>query len=140
MRPAPPVVLVLRPSRALFISVLVCHTLAALAVLMAQLDFVFAALLLGVVLASAYRHRSSPTCPALVLWGDGQFEKIGAGDTALSPHPSSSRLGPLAILRFREAGRLQALVLMPDSFTNKDDWRYFCRWFYWQAPAVVKMA
>jgi hypothetical protein len=137
MRPIPPVVLALRPSRALVVSVLVLHLLAGLAVLLAQLDFFLATLLLGAVLVSAYRQRSPVASSTLVLRGDGQFEKAGAGGTALSPHPSSSRLGPLAILRFREAGRLQTLVLLPDSFTTKDDWRYFCRWFNWQAPAVV---
>ena len=137
MRPTPPVVLALRPSRTLFVSVIVLHMLAGLTVLLAQLDFVLATLLLGVVLVSAYRQRSPVATSTLVLRGDGQFEKVGAGDTALSPHPSSSRLGPLAILRFREAGQLQTMVLMPDSFTTKDDWRYFCRWFNWQAPAVV---
>ncbi len=137
MRPTSPLVLALRPSRRLFVSVMVLHMLAGLTVLLAQLDFVLATLLLGVVLVSAYRQRCPVATSTLVLWGDGQFEKVGAGDTAFCPHPSSSQLGPLAILRFREAGRLQALVLMPDSFTNKDDWRYFCRWFYWQAPGVV---
>lgn len=46
---------------------------------------------------------------------------------------SSSLLGVLIVLRFRDEGRLRSLVLLPDSFLHVGDMRRFRRWFVWQA-------
>jgi hypothetical protein len=109
------------------------HLAAAVAVATAQLDRWFAAVLLCTVLLSLARQKRSLECEGLVLRSVGTFEIVGAGDTAYVLYRGSVKIGPLAVLRYRDSDRVRSLVLLPDSFVKPDDWRYFCRWLRWQA-------
>jgi hypothetical protein len=135
MRPERSRIVMLRRSRLLVGAVVVIHVAAAVAVLAARIHPGLTVLLLGVVIVSLLRRRRLLECSGLVLRDDGDFEKVGAGDTALRPLPGSVRLGPLAVLHYRETGRSRHLVLLPDSFVTDDDRRAFNRWLTWQAGA-----
>lgn len=90
-------------------------------------------MLLLVIGASFARVRRFEAPKTLVLRGNRQFMKVGAGETAHEVDRSSSLLGAMIVLRFRDEGRLRSLVLLPDSFVDAEDMRRFRRWFIWQA-------
>lgn len=136
MPPVIPVSIPLRPSRLLTGGIATSHTVVALAVLWAALPGWSAALLLFVIGASFARLRQFQVPEALVLRGNRQFIKVGAGGTAHEVDCSSSLLAGMIVLRFRDEGRLRSLVLLPDSFADAEDARRFRRWFIWQASGA----
>lgn len=133
MQPVAPVSIPLRTSRLLTFGIAAAHAVAALAVLSTALPGWSAALLLLAIGASFAWIRQVQVPEALVLRGNRQFIKVGAGETAHEMDRSSSMLGALIVLRFRDEGRLRSLVLLPDSFLYAGDMRRFRRWFVWQA-------
>lgn len=133
MQPVIPVSIPLRPSRLLTVAVAAFHAVASLAVLLAALPGWGAVLLLFAIGASSARLRQFQVPEALVLRGNRQFIKVGAGETAHEVDRSSSLLGAMIVLRFRDDDKLRSLVLFPDSFVHAEDARRFRRWFIWQA-------
>lgn len=141
MQPVASIPIALRPSRRIEALLAFAYSAALFGILLAQLPlWLMASLLvcLGVPCIRRIRHRRLD-CPAgLMLYGDGRFVKVGAGETALQLDATSTSLGPLIILRYRENGRMRSLVLFQDSFAEADDLRRFRRWYLCQArPEAV---
>ncbi len=136
MPPVTPISILLRPSRLLTVAVAAFHAVASLAVLLAALPGWGAALLLFAIGASFARLRQFQVPEALVLRGNRQFIKVGAGETAHDVDCSSSMLAGMLVLRFRDDDKLRSLVLLPDSFVHAEDVRRFRRWFIWQASGT----
>ncbi len=114
-------------------AVAVAHGTAGVAVLAASLPVGVKILMLVALGVSSRRLWQLAVPEMLVLYGDGRFLKVGAGDTALELVPGSTMLASLLVLRYREEGRLRSLVLLADSFVCADDARRFRRWLAWQA-------
>jgi len=82
------------------------------------------------------RYRITPV--ALILHGDGRLQEVGDGGTAteLELSPDTTVIGPLIVLCFRQSGKHQSRVLLPDSVPSADEFRHLKRWLRWQAAGT----
>jgi hypothetical protein len=138
MQSVAPVYVALQRSRLLPLLLAAAHVLAALAVLLSSFAGWIAAVLLLLIGASYVHSRNLLVPEGLLLIGDGRFEKVGCGGTALNLDQSSTLLGSLVVMRYRDGTTMQSLVLWSDCFVQADDWRRFRRWFIWNANAEIK--
>jgi hypothetical protein len=138
MQSVAPVYVALQPSRRLPLLIACAHLLAAVAVVLASVPAWLAAIILLLIGASYARSRNQPLPEGLLLIGDGRFEKVGTGGTALNLHQSSALLGSLVVMRYRDELTMDSLVLWSDCFVQADDWRRFRRWFIWNANASIR--
>jgi hypothetical protein len=138
MQSVAPVFVALQSSRQLPVLLAFAHVLSAIAVLLSSIPGWLAGILLLVIGASYAHSRNLPRPEALLLMGDGRFEKVGTGGTALNLHSSSALLGSLVVMRYRDDGAMHSLVLLSDCFVQADDWRRFRRWLIWNANASIR--
>ena len=135
MQPVPPLRIALRPSKYGRFALVVIHGLTVVAIWAASLPLSMVMLGLGLVVVSLWRLRFRSMPDALILYGDGRLQKVGAGGTAseIELLPETTVIGPLIVLSFRESGKLVSLVLLPDSLNVADDGRRLKRWLRWQS-------
>ncbi len=126
----------IQPSRVISLALVVAHVGAAISVLVAGIPSWLAAILLVAVGASAARQRHRELADHIVLHPDGRFVLSNGKDAAMVADSSSTVIGSLVVLRYRNDGRMQTTVLAHDSFTSDEDIRRFHRWFRWQGAGA----
>lgn len=139
MATAAPLRISLRRSRRLLLAQWLAHGLAAAAVLAANVPWSLrGALFVAIAISLLYQPRP-PRVVALILHADGRLEKVGADGTAvtLQLHPHTTLLPGLAILLYRQRGRLAALPLLADSL-SAEDFRQLRLHLRWRAGSVAK--
>ena len=108
------------------------HGLAVVAVLTANIPWTLRGALLVAIAVSLLYQLRPPRVVALILHADGRLEKVGADGAAvtLQLHQHTTLLPGLAILLYRQQGRLAALPVLADSLSAEDfrQLRLHLRW------------
>ena len=136
MQPGAPLTILLKPSRRLLAIQLAVHGIAAASVLLSSIPGWMAALTLVLVGYSLARLRGASFPVRLILRDQGQFETVGAGDTATEAlvHPQTVVMAALIVLLYRQEGRVRSLTLASDSLAPEDA-RQLRLWLRWRAAA-----
>ncbi|MBK7014874.1 MAG: hypothetical protein IPH39_04680 [Sulfuritalea sp.] len=134
MQPGAPLTILLKPSRRLLAIQLAVHGIAAASVLLSSIPGWMAALTLVLVGYSLARLRGASFPVRLILRDQGQFETVGAGDTATEAlvHPQTVVMAALIVLLYRQEGRVRSLTLAGDSLSPEDA-RQLRLWLRWRA-------
>ncbi|MBK9349371.1 MAG: hypothetical protein IPN05_03890 [Sulfuritalea sp.] len=134
MQPGAPLTILLKPSRRLLAIQLAAHGIAAASVLLSSIPGWMAALTLVLVGYSLARLRGASFPVRLILRDQGQFETVGAGDTATEAlvHPQTVVMAALIVLLYRQEGRVRSLTLAGDSLAPEDA-RQLRLWLRWRA-------
>jgi hypothetical protein len=134
MQPGAPLTILLKPSRRLLAIQLAAHGIAAASVLLSSIPGWMAALTLVLVGYSLARLRGASFPVRLILRDQGQFETVGAGDTATEAlvHPQTVVMAALIVLLYRQEGRVRSLTLAGDSLSPEDA-RQLRLWLRWRA-------
>ena len=136
MQPGAPLTIPLKASRRLLAIQLAAHGIAAASVLLSSIPGWMAALTLVLVGYSLARLRGASFPVRLILRDQGQFETVGAGDTATEAlvHPQTVVMAALIVLRYRQEGHVRSLTLAGDSLSPEDA-RQLRLWLRWRAAA-----
>ncbi|MBP6636353.1 MAG: hypothetical protein KA179_01625 [Sulfuritalea sp.] len=134
MQPGAPLTIPLKPSRHLLAIQLAAHGIAAASVLLSSIPGWMAALTLVLVGYSLARLRAARFPVRLILRDQGQFETVGADDTATEAlvHPQTVVMAALIVLLYRQEGRVRSLTLASDSLAPEDA-RQLRLWLRWRA-------
>ncbi|MCK9382415.1 MAG: hypothetical protein M0P95_15300 [Sulfuritalea sp.] len=137
IKPVAPLSIVVKSSRLLLLIQSAAHAVAVGAVLASTLPSRLATILLILIGASLARQRRTPAVAGLLLSGDGRLQTVGADGTANEAlvHPHTLVLSFLAVLLYRQEGRLRALTLLADSF-SAEDFRQLRLWLRWRSAAA----
>ena len=125
-----------RRSRVLVVAVLAAHLVAALGLLLVAPGWALKAAGCAVLVASSAFALRRPDIGTLTLRVDGRIE-IGRHDGSVaeaSVEPATTVVSWLVVLVYRIGGRIEALVLPPDTLTD-DAHRELRLWLRWKAAS-----